>query len=211
MISAAAATAALAVAAAAQAGVNFVQDGDFFPTPAVGPNFATYAGGSSFGPWTVTGNSVDLIGGYWQSPTPGGGSVDLDGDAPGGIRQSLGVLNAGSYDLKFYMSGNPDGAPSLKTLDVGVGGVSETLHPGRGQSRSNMDYVLETIGFTSDGVHPTILSFTSGDVNTPFGPVIGGVSVAAIPEPATWAMLILGVGLIGIAARRRRQGLACAG
>src|SRR5262249_25476639 len=29
----------------------------------------------------------------------------------------------------------------------------------------------------------------------------------AVPEPATWAMLILGVGMIGLAARRRRAGL----
>jgi hypothetical protein len=32
----------------------------------------------------------------------------------------------------------------------------------------------------------------------------------AVPEPATWSMLILGVAMIGFAARRRREGIAAA-
>ena len=34
--------------------------------------------------------------------------------------------------------------------------------------------------------------------------------VQAVPEPATWAMLILGLGMIGLAARRRRAAAALA-
>jgi hypothetical protein len=33
---------------------------------------------------------------------------------------------------------------------------------------------------------------------------------AAVPEPATWAMLLAGFGLVGATARRRRQGIATA-
>lgn len=35
--------------------------------------------------------------------------------------------------------------------------------------------------------------------------VIGGIELTAVPEPATWAMMILGVGMLGLAARRRRS------
>ncbi|HEX6784543.1 MAG TPA: PEPxxWA-CTERM sorting domain-containing protein [Sphingomicrobium sp.] len=39
--------------------------------------------------------------------------------------------------------------------------------------------------------------------------LLGGLSVAAVPEPATWAMMLLGFAGIGVAARRRRgAGLA---
>ncbi len=43
--------------------------------------------------------------------------------------------------------------------------------------------------------------FTSGDA-------LGGVG--AVPEPASWAMMIAGFGLVGAAARRRRTGFATA-
>jgi hypothetical protein len=36
----------------------------------------------------------------------------------------------------------------------------------------------------------------------------GGTPIGAVPEPATWAMMILGFGLIGTAMRRRRTGAA---
>jgi len=57
---------------------------------------------------------------------------------------------------------------------------------------------------------PTTLSFTSGDSGTPFGAVIGGVSVAAVPEPASWAMLLMGIGMIGggLRAVRRKNAIA---
>ncbi len=39
-------------------------------------------------------------------------------------------------------------------------------------------------------------------------PVRQGLFVSYVPEPGTWAMLIAGFGLLGVAARRRRQVLA---
>jgi hypothetical protein len=44
--------------------------------------------------------------------------------------------------------------------------------------------------------------FTIGDAGQVVNPPGG------IPEPATWAMLIAGFGLVGAAARRRRAALA---
>jgi hypothetical protein len=45
---------------------------------------------------------------------------------------------------------------------------------------------------------PTIYGLTDG----------GTVTITAVPEPATWAMLILGLGMIGFVARRRSEGVA---
>src|ERR1700753_10074 len=86
---------------------NLVVDGNF-NMPSGNPSFTTYSASSSFGPWTVTQGSVDLIGDYWQSPSgPAGGSVDLDGNfQAGGISQTFNVSTPGLYNLTFALAGN---------------------------------------------------------------------------------------------------------
>jgi choice-of-anchor C domain-containing protein len=185
---------------------NLVSDGNF-SSPYGGAVFVTDFSGSSFGPWSVTSGSVDLIGGYWQSPSgPGGGSVDLDGDSPGAISRSL-ATGTGTYTLTFDLSGNPDGGPATKTLDVSVGGVTKVFTYTIGSNtHADMDYKPESLTFTASG--PTTLSFASGDVGSPYGPVVGAVSVTAVPEPASWALMILGAGAVGASIRRRQAGVA---
>jgi choice-of-anchor C domain-containing protein len=189
--------------ASAFAATNLVTDGNF-NSPGCSGGFCTVNSPSTFdnGAWTVTGGSVDLIGSYWQAPPTGGGSVDLDGNSPGGISQSL-SLAAGSYTLTFYLSGNPDGGSSTKTVDVTVGNVSELLTFTTGSnSGTSMNYVPESLTFWTSG--PTTLYFASADESGPYGPVVGGVSVTAVPEPATWAMMLAGFAGFAFMGFRRR-------
>ena len=202
-------TAALAGAllgAASQAGATIIADGDFSSPPGAG-SFTTYNGGS-FGPWNVTG-SVDLIGDYWQAPPAGGGSVDLDGNSPGGVSQAF-TAPKGEYELSFYLSGNPDGGDGVKTVEVSVGDVDKTFtFDNTGvTTRGAMGYQLETVKFFTGG--SDTLSFKSLDVGSPYGPVIGQVSVGAVPEPATWAMMLMGFGGLGAAMRSSRRRMALA-
>lgn len=67
-----------------------------------------------------------------------------------------------------------------------------------------MNWLAQSFSFTATGASST-LAFTSTTA-TAFGPALDGVSVAAVPEPATWAMMIFGFGLVGAAMRRRRSG-----
>ncbi len=200
------AAAAIAAASSAFAGVNLVADGNF-DSPSGGGSYTTYFNGATFGPWKVTGASVDLIGGYWQAPV-GGGSVDLDGDAPGGINQVFSLTSGKTYDLSFYLSGNPDGLPTTKSVTVSIGNLDETFtYTLAGNSRSDMMYQLETAQFVAGSANT--LSFTSNDVGSPYGPVIGGVTIA-VPEPSTWAMMGLGFAGLGLAGYRARKSVAIA-
>jgi len=194
---------------AGAANAAIVADGDF----AGAPNpFQTVSSGGTFGAtgaWTVTSGSIDWIGNYWQGAPSGGGSVDLDGNSPGSISQTLAGLAAGNYAITFYLSGNPDGQPAIKTVQVGVTGAGSQTYTydyvTQGTVRPNaMNYVPETFSFTWGG-GDALLNFASLDSNSPYGPVIGGVSISAVPEPATWAMLLLGFAGVGFMAYRRRH------
>jgi hypothetical protein len=70
------------------------------------------------------------------------------------------------------------------------------------------DYALDTVGFLVGGNPATSFLTAEQAVNEAF---IRGRLVLyseAIPEPATWAMLITGFGLVGSAMRRRRSAVA---
>jgi choice-of-anchor C domain-containing protein len=227
LIAVASLLAGMALAGAASA-TNLVQDGNFnmYNLPGTGlPNsFVTYSAGTSFGltdttgPWKVTNGSVDYIGGYWNGPTAGTGSVDLDGNAPGGISQTISTVIGQTYALTFDLSGNPDGLPQTKSVSVDLNGSSTpsgiftyTVPGTVGLPGANHDllYNLETVDFTATGTS-TELAFLSNSPSGPgdtgfFGPVIGNVSVSAAPEPATWALMIIGVGMAGGALRLSRK------
>lgn len=192
---------ALAVGGAAHA-ANLVSDGDF-NSPSGGNAFHPYSAGSSFGPWTVTSGSVDLVGGYWQAPTPGAGSVDVNGSSDGAFDQSI-ATGAGTYTLTFDLSGNPNGRPQTQELQVSAGNVTKTFTYTTGtNSRNNMMYVPESLTFKATG--PTTLTFTSLDQKrSPFGPVVADVAISAVPEPAAWALMLLGLGAMGVALRSQR-------
>jgi len=183
---------------------TLILDGDFANA---NPSFATIFNGSSFGPWNVTSGSIDLIGGYWQSPTVGGGSVDLDGKSPGSISQ---VFNApaGNYMLNFSLSGNPDGGIGTKFVQVSVGGTTETFSynvTAANARPSSMLYAPESVAFSTPG-GPIALSFLSLDGAGSFGAVVGGVSVvSSVPLPASLMLFISGLTGLFFFARRRQQ------
>ena len=182
-----------------------LSDGTFDEGAGAG-SFATYGTGSNIGAWSVDSGSVDLIGSYWVGPPTGGYSVDLDGYfAAGTISQSF-SLAAGTYNLSFWLAGNTDGGSTVKTVDVAVNGGAPAVFTFNtaGHDHNSMGWVQETVQFTTTGA--TTVSFASGDdAQSAWGAAVGGVTVSAVPEPATTTLLVGGLALIGMAARRRRQ------
>ena len=205
------AVAAITSASAAWA-ANVVIDGDFNNSNAT---FSTISSGNSIGPWSVTSGSVDLVGGFWQSPSgpnpPTGtnGSVDMNGLSTGGISQGISGLTAGkTYTLTFWLSGNPDGPPATKSLDVSIGSLANDnfTYTIGANTHSNMMYTMESVTFVAGGSNT--LSFVSQNAASDFGPVIGGVSIATIPEASTWAMMLAGFAGLAFAAYRKTKGAA---
>jgi choice-of-anchor C domain-containing protein len=186
-------------ASAAQA-VSIVSNGSFESGPAAIGTFKTYSAGSTaITGWKVTSGSIDYIGTYWAA-SDGKRSLDMSGKAPGTIVQTLATAAGQRYRLTFDLSSNPD-QPSLKTMLVHFGDSTPVSVVSPPVSKP-MTWVPHSLIFTASSA-ATDLKFQS-TFGGPWGVALDNVAVSAVvPEPATWAMLIAGFGLVGAALRRR--------
>ncbi len=189
---------------------------------------------SALAKWTVAGNVdlVAEINPFGITQCPGV-CVDLDGTTgPGRITSIPIAFTAGQLlTLTFDVSGNqrnagPDdflftvtfGQPTDITGFKGFGAIDMSqVTPGDytgllslgtyGESLPG-SRALRTYGlrWTPQNSGTMQLSFSTTSADN-IGPILDNVLVAqtaVIPEPASWAMLIAGFGLVGAAARRRR-------
>jgi hypothetical protein len=199
------------VASGAQAAPNLIVDGGFeSPLVTGSPGYVTYANGSTFSNWEVTNGNVDVVAaGYTGTTPPGVGQwLDLEGSGlpganVGAISQSFATIIGKLYKLTFTYGSNGSG----NTAKVSVGNFSGTLAPPGGLNFTPFSTVFKATGTTS-----TLQFATFGGGNGDQGGVaLDAVSVTATPEPEAWASMVLGLGLAGwVARRRRRQTVAAA-
>ncbi len=192
---------ALALPVAANAAI--FTNGSFETGPNPGGFSTLFNPSTAISGWVVGGHSVDYIGSYWQ-PQDGARSVDLSGNAPGSLAQTFDTVNGVTYAVSFWLAGNPDGGPTVKPLSVDVGGgATNFFFDITGASRGAMNWVQKTYLFTASGASTTLtLASNSGSA---YGPALDNVSVVAVPEPATWALMIGGLALAGAQMRRRKS------
>ncbi len=151
--------------------------------------------------WTITGQ-IDYIGSYWQA-SDGSRSIDLSGFSAGSIQQDIATVAGLTYIVNFDMAGNPDGGPTIKTLNLEAVGISsQTFNFDiTGMTKTNMGWQTNQWSFTA-GSGTTTLKFTSLD-NTGYGPALDNVKLSAIPAPGAILLCSLGAGLVGWLRRRR--------
>jgi choice-of-anchor C domain-containing protein len=211
LLAATAGVALLGFAAPASAG-GFI-NGSFEDNTcgAAAGTFATIAPGNNcINGWSAGPDSVDLVReGYWDA-FDGLYSIDLAGNAPGSISQIFDTVVGGLYIVNYWLSANPEGGPLLKDGLVkavinGTNVYSSTITGAQG-TNANMNYRPQSFQFTATG-NQTTLTFASASDEGAFGPVIDAVQVIApVPEPATWATMLFGFGLVGFGLRKRKAG-----
>jgi hypothetical protein len=205
---------------ATDAKANFVVNGEFEVPNVGGTGFQNFGVGSTaITGWTVASGvnnpgqgSVDLVSNSFFPSTDGvGQSVDLDGtygNPAGGLTQTLVGLTAGYfYTLQFFYANNPAGLSSSALVSVGSLTTGITHSGSNGNSLAGMNYTTGTYTFAATG-STQLLSFLSTDPAADLnGIVLDNVSVnfAAIPEPASCAMLGLGLLAVGAYTRARRR------
>lgn len=197
---------AVAVSIGGAASAATIVNGGF--AGGAGAPFETKAGGSTdITGWTVQGDSVDWINGYWESADADTNSIDLNGGGQGGISQNVTDLIIGTiYEVTFFLAGNVDGDPIIKTVGVDVGGpVAAFTFDTTGASRpSPFNWAQYVYTFTASATEQ-VLTFSSLDAGF-FGGALDNVSIAAIgvvPLPATGPLLLLALGAVVVLRRKR--------
>jgi hypothetical protein len=166
-----------------------------------------------FNGWTVNGDGILL-----DNAFPNSGLYDAAFAAPstdpdpGVLSQVLTTTPGQSYVVSFALL---DEAGSFgDTFTVTFGGFSQTItgdqaaSPGTNPSSGYTSFSFTTLS-TDITAAATTLSFTG--VNDPAAWNLDDVSVAVpapvagVPEPSTWAMMLLGFGGLGFAGYRRSR------
>lgn len=128
--------------------------------------------------WTVVSGDVDLVGTYWNS-YEGRHSIDLNGFTAGAIAQTFATEPGHTYTVTFYMAGNPDGGPVLKTLAVDTGGApQEYAFDNTDRNDLDMGWVKQTYVFTATGTQTTLtFRSTTDSFDNRFGPALDNVTI----------------------------------
>jgi hypothetical protein len=147
-----------------------------------------------------------------QNPTSGAYSIDLD-TVPANTVVGVPILLADGLgspnDIGSYWSYQNNGMTPLKTLtggatiaeNIGTPGSTATTALGNGSGYIGLFFgPSELPAYIS---YDNVISINSDNVGDDLFTVTGyGV---AVPEPETWALLVLGVAATGAALRRRRR------
>jgi len=198
---------ALVLAPAPAFAAELIVNGSF-ENPTVSPPCCNTVPPDSLPGWTATPN-VNVVLGTFSSTNgnlafDGNQYLDLVGQGGTGSISQTFATNAGSrYNLSFVYSHNLfNPAVTSASASLSVGNLLDTISHSTG-SNANLDWTNYFATFTATG-SSTTLNFTNltGGLNE--GVLLDAVSIQAVPEPATWAIMILGFGAIGLQIRRRR-------
>jgi len=176
-------------------------------------NAATATTDSAAGFWD---NGKEMLWGASAS-SQGGNFVAMDGDSNdrGPLTQTINGLTAGAQYLLTFEWGagqlqSRDGA-TTEQLRYSLGDEVYTTAVLNNASHGFTGWNTVSQVFTATGASQ-VLSFLS--IGTPNGlppiAMLDNVSMAAVPEPATWAMMLVGFVMVGSAVRYRRRNASAA-
>lgn len=160
---------------------------------------------NGFANWTVTRQSVDLIGNGFFDFFPGNGLyVDLDGSTgSAGRMESVGInLAAGTYEFSFDLAGSQRGDAPFNTVNLGIelGVLSDTIMLASAVPFTSYSYLFTINAATTVNI---VFDHLGGDN---IGLLLDNVRIATADPviPAPLASLLAGAGLFGAMGVRRR-------
>lgn len=181
----------------------------YFTTPNPGGQCAS-------GAWTSAGGAgfQDENNSPWPGQPTGDGAKYAFVQNGGALSQSFTANNSGSFSLSWFDAGRPANGccNGNQSYDVVLSSLSGAVTLGSFATTSFQPFTARSIasfGLTSGTTYTlTFQGATSSGDQTAF---IDAVSLAVVPEPSSWALMILGFGGVGVTLRAgRRRTLAAA-
>jgi len=176
-------------------------------------------GNGSFGNLQLWGPDNGSANGLPDSSPAGGNFIASDPVfIHDSIRQDINDLTIGkTYNLSFYWAGAQQFGFSGDTFEgwqVSLGGETHSTSTVNVPDHGFSGWQLATMSFTATAASETLAFLsTGGPTGLPPFALLDGVSLTdvtggGVPEPAAWALMILGFGASGAALRRRRVAAA---
>lgn len=197
------------VGANANAAVNLIVDGGFNLGANVGAyNYANGFHGSLVGtgtPWTFTdGSGVANKASAWGGMANSNALAFIQNysgfahNTPT-VSQSF-TSSASSYVVTFDLAQRPSNSESLQVLLDGQV-LGNTLLTPVGASFTNYSFTVSGLTGTNHTLQFKGVNNSNRNDSSLF---LDNVSVTAVPEPETYAMMVAGLALVGVVARRRK-------
>jgi hypothetical protein len=171
-----------------------------------GPGFVILP---SYEGWTsVAGGGIEVqYNNVAGQPFSGENLVELDSTSNSTMER---FIDPGAYLLTFYYSARPNVPANSNGITVFANGGEIYNVTGAGTGATN--WMFQQVKFSISA--PGSLRFAAVGTSNSLGGYIENISLSgAVPEPATWAMMILGFGAVGgamRAAQRRKTVLTTA-
>jgi choice-of-anchor C domain-containing protein len=203
---AAAAVSSLFAVTPASAAVNILSNGSF-EAPDIGEQwYVNYGTGLTIPGWNVLYNNVDIVNtlvGWGSAAANGKQALDLVGyGSTGAISQAFSTIAGQVYTLSFAYGNNPSSTSEAAAAFSIFGG--STLLSSSVASSNGLGWSTYSGTFLANSA-TTILTFNNTIGGNNGGLLLDAVSVSAVPEPSTWALMLLGFAGLGFFAYRRTK------
>ena len=198
------ASAVIVLLSSASAHANLILNGSFEADAQAAGTWNIYPNLTG---WTGGANGIELRNNVDGSAYDGANFIELDTTANSSATQNIGTTSGTVYNLSFAYSPRTGVASTSNGIEVFWDDVLQGTFTSF--TNANTAWTLESLNVTGTGLDT--LEFAAVGTSDSYGGSLDAVSLttaslaAAIPEPSTWAMMILGFCGLGFVAYRRQN------
>ncbi|MFY7865150.1 DUF642 domain-containing protein [Roseateles sp.] len=179
-------------------GQNLVHNGSFEANSLIGGQWTTY---KSLSGWTIGNNQIELRNNVAGSAFDGKNFAELDVYGNSSISQAIATIAGQWYELSFSYANRADSNKGAKSNGLGWSFAGLSGEVGKNTATN---WTTFSTRFQGTGKLET-LSFSALGTSDGYGTSLDKVSVNAVPEPTSLALMAGGLLAMGLVSRRKKQ------